>query len=139
MLRLFSSSEPSTSRITGTISGNLPSLGRKRRLTAPTRHPAERRQIWNQPDNATAEAVLQDWLGRAEASGIRIVKKFAHTLATYRAGFLAYYDYPISTGPLEATNNKIKTLQRQAYGFRDQGFFILKIYACHLSTSALVG
>lgn len=97
------------------------------------------RQIWNQPDKATAEVVLHDWLRRADTSGIRIVKKFAQTLATYRAGILAYYDYRISTGPLEATNNKIKTLQRQAYGFRDYVFFTLKIYALHLSTYALVG
>lgn len=49
------------------------------------------------------------------------------------------YDYPISTGPLEGTNNKIKTLQKQAYGFRDKEFFKLKIYALHESRYALVG
>ena len=52
---------------------------------------------------------------------------------------LAYYDYPISTGPLEGTNNKIKTMKRQAYGFRDQEFFKLKILALHETKSALVG
>jgi len=31
--------------------------------------------------------------------------------AAHAAGILAYY-YTISTGPLEATNNKIKTMQR---------------------------
>jgi hypothetical protein len=30
-------------------------------------------------------------------------------------------------------------MQRQAYGFRDQVFFKLKIYALHLTTYALVG
>jgi transposase len=40
---------------------------------------------------------------------------------------LAYYDYPISTSPLEGTNNKIKTVKQQAYGFCDKEFFILKI------------
>ncbi|MCA1961607.1 MAG: transposase [Desulfomonile sp.] len=45
----------------------------------------------------------------------------------------------MSTGPLEAANNKIKTLQRQAYGVRDPAFFTLKIYALHLTTYALVG
>ncbi len=45
----------------------------------------------------------------------------------------------MSTSPLEATNNKIKILQRQAYGFRDRAFFILKIYALHLTKYALVG
>ncbi|MBU1140740.1 MAG: transposase, partial [Proteobacteria bacterium] len=37
------------------------------------------------------------------------------------------------------TNNKIKTLQRQAYGFRDMEFFKLKIHALHETKYALVG
>jgi transposase len=68
-----------------------------------------------------------------------MLKKFAHTLRQHRRGLLAWYDYPISTGPLEGTNNKIKTMQRQAYGYRDQEFFRLKIYALHEATYALVG
>ena len=47
--------------------------------------------------------------------------------------------YPISTGPLEGTNNKIQTMKRQAYGYRDEEFFRLKIYAAHLTKYALVG
>jgi transposase len=97
------------------------------------------RQIWDQPDKAKAKAALEDWIRRAGASGIRMLQKFAKTLAAHAEGILAYYDYSISTGPLEATNNKIKTMQRQAYGFRDQVFFKLKIYALHLTTYALVG
>ena len=60
-------------------------------------------------------------------------------MALYRTGILAYYDYPISTGPLEGTNNKIKTMERQAYGFRDLEFFKLKILALHETKYALVG
>lgn len=37
----------------------------------------------------------------------------------------------ISTGHLEGTKNKIKTWQKQTYGFRDMEFFKLKIYAPH--------
>jgi len=37
----------------------------------------------------------------------------------------------ISSGPMEGTNNKIKTMKRQAYGFRDMEFFKLKILAIH--------
>ena len=48
-----------------------------------------------------------------------MLRQMARTLEAHRRGLLAYYDYPISTGPLEGTNNKIKTLKRQAYGFRD--------------------
>jgi len=97
------------------------------------------RQIWEQADKATAGRVLQDWIRRAEASGIKLLQKFAGTLAMYRTGILAYYDYPISTGPLEGTNNKIQTMKRLAYGFRDQEFFKLKIYALHRTKYALVG
>jgi transposase len=45
----------------------------------------------------------------------------------------------ISSGPLEGTNNKIKTMKRQAYGFRDREFFKLKILAIHETRYALVG
>jgi transposase len=57
----------------------------------------------------------------------------------HRAGILAYYDYPISTGPLEGTNNKIETMKRQAYGFRDKEFFKLKIMGIHETRYALIG
>jgi len=97
------------------------------------------RQIWMQPDKTTATQVLQDWVQRALASGISMLIKFAKTVALYRSGILAYYDYPISTGPLEGTNNKIKTMKRQAYGFRDLEFFKLKILALNKTKYALVG
>ena len=99
----------------------------------------ELRQLWNQPDKNTAEAFLESWTSRARASGIAILVRMANTLLLQQSGILAYYDYPISTGPLEGTNNKIKTLQKQAYGFRDMDFFKLKIMALHKAKYALVG
>jgi transposase len=97
------------------------------------------RQIWQQPDKATARRVLRDWIGRARASGIRMLAQLAATLSEHRRGILAYYDYRISTGPLEGTNTKIQLMKRQAYGFRDQEFFKLKILAIHETKHALVG
>ena len=99
----------------------------------------ELRQLWNQETKAEAEKYLRNWIAKANSSGVRILMKFANTLAAHRTGILAYYDYPISTGPLEGTNNKIKTMQRQSYGFRDKEFFKLKIYAIHQSRYALIG
>lgn len=52
---------------------------------------------------------------------------------------LAWYGHPISTGPLEGTNNKIKTIKRQTYGFRDPEFLGLKILGIHETTYASVG
>lgn len=97
------------------------------------------RLMWTLPDKASAEDHLDDWIATAEASGINILKKFAGTLRNHRRGILAFFDYFISTGPLEGFNNKIKTLQRQAYGFRDKAFFILRIYALHKTRYELVG
>jgi transposase len=97
------------------------------------------RQIWDQNNKSAASAFVDDWIARAQSSGIRMLQKFAVTLAEHRRGILAYYDCPITTAALEGTNNKIKTMQRQAYGFRDYDFFKLKIYALHETTYALVG
>jgi len=97
------------------------------------------RRFWKQPDKRSARHFLNDWIARARVSGVRMLQKFAQTLQLHRRGLLAWYDHPISTGPLEGTNNKIKTMQRQAYGYRDKEFFKLKIYAIHTATYALVG
>jgi transposase len=97
------------------------------------------RQFWDQPGKRFAGAFLTDWIRRAEASGVRMLQRMARTLEGHRSGLLAYYAYPISTGPLEGTNNKIKTMERQAYGYRDQEFFKLKILAIHEARYALVG
>jgi transposase len=97
------------------------------------------REFWEQADKNTAGRFLDDWIGRAEASGIADLERFAKTLRRYRSGILAWYDYPISTGPLEGTNNKIKTLKRTAYGYRDEEYFTLRIYGLHQAKYALVG
>ena len=97
------------------------------------------RRVWGQVDKQTAQDVLDDWIRRAETSGIHMLIKFAKTMATYRNQILNYYDYRISTGPLEGTNTKIRVLQRKAYGFRDTEFFKLKIYALHETRFQLVG
>jgi transposase len=97
------------------------------------------RRFWEQPGKRFATAFLNDWLKKAEASGVKMLQQMAKTLAAHRSGLLAYYDAMITSGPLEGTNNKIKTLKRQAYGFRDQEFFKLKILAIHESRYELVG
>ena len=96
-------------------------------------------QVWQQPGKVSGRIVLDHWITDAESSGIKQLMKFARTLQTHREGILNWYDHPISTGPLEGTNNKIKLLQRQAYGYRDLPFFKLKLLALHHSQHALVG
>jgi transposase len=97
------------------------------------------RRFWEQPGKRFATAFLNDWQRRAEASGVRMLQQMAKTLAAHRSGLLAYYDAMITSGPMEGTNNKIKTMKRAAYGFRDPEFFKLKILAIHETKYALVG
>jgi transposase len=97
------------------------------------------RYFWEQPTKRAAERWLREWIDLAENSGIHMLKQFARTLVSHQRGLLSWYDYPISTGPLEATNTKIQLLKRQAYGYRDEEFLHLKIYALHLTQYALVG
>jgi transposase len=96
-------------------------------------------QLWNQSSKVVAGHFLKDWCRRARASGIRILQTMANTLEGYRTGILNWYDFSISNGPLEGINNKIGALQRMAYGYRNQDYFIAKLYALHLAKFALIG
>jgi transposase len=97
------------------------------------------RRFWQQPGKSFATTFLDGWIRRAQASGIKALQQMAKTLAAHRSGLLAYYDVMISSGPMEGTNNKIKTMKRQAYGFRDLEFFKLRILAIHETKYKLVG
>ena len=81
------------------------------------------REIWAQINKEEAETVLDYWLEQAYQAKIPKLMTFANTLKTHKRGILAWHDYHISTGKLEGINNKIKTMKRQAYGYRDQRFF----------------
>lgn len=83
--------------------------------------------------------MLDDRIARAEASGMVPLMRMGTTLVAYRFGILAWYDHPISSGPLEGVNNKIKTLKRQAYGIRYQKFFKLRTMASTRRSTLLTG
>jgi len=119
-------------RLADALSLNLP-------LTTAYYMKEDLRQIWRQPSKARARRALEDWIRRAERSGVQLLERFAETLRERSGGILAYYDFRISTGPLEGVNNKIKTMKRQAYGYRDLEFFKLKILGLHRTKYALVG
>jgi transposase len=97
------------------------------------------RRFWEQPGKRFATTFLDGWIRRAEATGVKTLQRMGRTLAAHRSGLVAYYDAMITSGPMEGTNDKIKTVKRQAYGFRDQEFFKLKIPAIHETKYALVG
>ena len=89
------------------------------------------RQIWMQPVKSMGEDVFDDWVRQAEQSKIPQLQKMAVTMRAYKTGILAWYDCHLSTGKVEGINNKIKVMKRNAYGFRDDKYFTLRLYALH--------
>ena len=89
------------------------------------------REIWTQVNKNNAEMVMLDWVKQAQESKVPQLVKMAATVMAHRTGILAWYDCHISTGKVEGINNKIKVLKRAAYGFRDERYFELRLYALH--------
>ena len=56
-------------------------------------------------------------------------KELLHTLTNWREEILNYFDYPITNGFVEGKNNRIKTIKRMAYGYRNMNNFRLRILA----------
>lgn len=57
--------------------------------------------------------------------------RVATPLVGLKFGILNWYEYPIPSGRMEGTNNKIKVLKRIAYGYRSMKFFKIRILAIH--------
>ena len=98
----------------------------------------ELRMIWQQSGFHEASKAIDRWYDRAQASGITELRKFAKMLSSHRSGILNWYKHPVSTGPLEGFNNKIKVLKRKAYGYRDSEYFDLKIKSLHITRYELL-
>ncbi|MFW8602562.1 ISL3 family transposase, partial [Desulfobacterota bacterium M19] len=97
------------------------------------------RLFWGQPDRKRALAFLIQWCFDALMSDIKPLVKVALTLVRHKKGILNYFPHKISSGPVEGTVNKIKTLKRQAYGFRDMEYFKLRLYHLHCQGYSLTG
>jgi len=71
---------------------------------------------------------LSGWIARVKESGLQPLIKFTKTLIRWQEGVLAYFVKRVTSALSEGLNNKISSIQKRAYGFRDTGYFILKIY-----------
>lgn len=96
-------------------------------------------QIWLQADKRQAWKALENWCRQARDSKVNGLIQMANTLLVYRYGILAWYDIRISTAKVEGINHKVKNMMRQAYGYRDDDFFKLKLYSLHDKISSFVG
>ncbi|MBT7702368.1 MAG: ISL3 family transposase, partial [Verrucomicrobia bacterium] len=94
------------------------------------------RNIYKMADScALARTAFLLWCEKAEASGIHCLKQMAKTIRKRLKGLLAFWRHNrITSASQEGFNNKIGWLTRQAYGYRDERYLILKIYDLpHLS------
>jgi transposase len=97
------------------------------------------RDFWEKDSLEEAISFLDAWCTDAENSGIKQLKRVATTLMHHSHGLLNYYFFRISSGLVEGINNKVKTLKRQAYGFRDMAYFKLRLYHLHSQAYSLTG
>ena len=97
------------------------------------------RLLWSQANRKHAMAFLDQWCFDALMSGVKPLVKVALTLVKHREGILNYFPHLITSGSVEGTINKIKTLKRQAYGFRDMVYFKLRLYHLHCQGYSLTG
>jgi transposase len=98
------------------------------------------RLFWQKEDRKEAEQFLAVWCRDAMHSGIKALKRVGKTLGAYRTGLLSYFSLDaLRGGAVEGLINKIKTLKRQAYGFRDPEYFKLRLYHLHTQRYSLAG
>lgn len=97
------------------------------------------RLLWSQSNRQHAVQFLNQWIFDALAAGPKDLVKIGLTLLKHRDEILNYFPHRISSACVEGTINKIKTLKRQAYGFRDMEYFKLRLYHLHCQGYSLTG
>lgn len=97
------------------------------------------RDFWDQPSWHKAASFLAAWCRDAMESGIPPLMRVGRTLKFHRTFLLKYFKHGITSAMIEGTINKIKTLKRQAYGFRDDQYFALRLYHLHQQRYSLAG
>lgn len=83
--------------------------------------------IYRYKRRPAAKAALDEWCAMASRVDNSWMAQFVRTLRRFEYGILNHCAFPIGTSRLEGVNNKIKVIQRKAYGFHDSVYFGLKV------------
>ncbi len=86
------------------------------------------RRIYMIRDVDFVENALVLWCEKAKLSKIPELTSMAETLRKHAKGIIAFWKTGITSASMEGFNNKIGWLTRQAYGYRDEEYLILKIF-----------
>jgi transposase len=84
------------------------------------------RSVYKRAQQAEAATALDNWIRDAQASGLRPFQRAGTTLKKWRREVLNYWRYPITNALVEGKHNRIKTLKRRAYGYRNDRSFLLR-------------
>ena len=86
-------------------------------------------QLWSYEREGWARRFFENWKAALKWQRLGSYKKFARMVETHWDG-IAAYSRPankVSLGFVEGFNNKIRVIQRRAYGLRDEEYLRLKI------------
>jgi transposase len=78
-------------------------------------------------DKNTAEKYIAHWIEEAESLAHKAMDKFINTFRNWKNDILNFFTHRVSNGIVEGINNAIKTLKRNAYGFRNFQHFRARI------------
>ena len=100
------------------------------------------RTWYKEADNMRAEEKLELLEEKIANNSLPEFKELLPTLGNWREEILNYFDYRITNGFVEGKNNRIKTIKRIAYGYRNMDNFRLRILAanpgCEVTVSHLL-
>ncbi len=89
-------------------------------------------------DKSQAEEKLGLLEEKIACSSLSEFKDLLHTFRNWREEILNYFDYRITNGFVEGKNNRIKTIKRMAYGYRNLDNFRLRILATNPGSQVTV-
>jgi transposase len=91
-------------------------------------------QLWDYEREGWARKFFENWRASLKWQRLKPYEKFAEMIDRHWDGIAAYCkpENKVSLGFVEGLNNKIRVLQRRAYGLRDQEYLRLKVLTCML-------
>lgn len=91
-------------------------------------------QLWGYRSNAGALAFFGRWKDSLKWQRLGAYEKFAEMVGRHWDGIVSYCnpENKVSLGFVEAVNNKIRVLQRSAYGYNDEEYMRLKVITSFL-------
>ena len=91
-------------------------------------------QLWDYQHEACARRFFEHWKQALKWQRLKPYEQFARMIDRHWDGIAAYCQpqNKVPLGFVEGVNNKIRVLQRRAYGLRDEEYLRLKILTCML-------